>query len=310
MPGVIALTGATGFIGSAVARRLQRANWQIRALVRPTSRRTRLTGVDACWVQGDLDDLESLRCLVRGAHAVVHCAGAVRGARRDDFIRANSCGVAQLVKAASEKQPPPSFLLVSSVAAREPHLSPYAASKRLGEKELAAGAGKMQWAVLRPPAVYGPGDRELLPLFRWMCRGVAPVLGSNDSRFSLLYVDDLAEVVVRWLESDCSPQGIFELHDGRANGYGWNDLADIMSRLRGRSVCQVRIPRLLLNLAAIVNVAASRIIGYAPMLTPGKARELRHPNWVCDNTLLSREMGWVPSVFLEEGLRRTLQANG
>jgi len=309
MPGVIALTGATGFIGAAVAHRLKAANCRIRALVRSTSRRNRLAGLDACWVHGDLDDLESLRCLVRGAEAVVHCAGAVRGVCPEDFLRVNRYGVARIVQAASEQQPAPPFLLISSVAAREPNLSSYAASKRQGEEELAAGAGKMRWAVLRPPAVYGPGDKELLPLFRWMYRGLAPALGPNDGRFSLLYVDDLAEAVVRWLASGCSPQGVFELHDGKPNGYGWNDLADTIARLRGRGVYRVSVPPRILQLLARVNVVVSRATGSAPMLTPGKARELRHPNWLCDNTPLSRELRWTPLVSLEEGLGRTLQAD-
>jgi len=304
---VIALTGATGFIGSTVAHRLKAANWQIRALVRPNSRRDRPAGIDARWIQGDLGDLESLRCLMQGAEAVVHCAGAVRSTSSEDFTRVNRYGVARLVQAASEQQPTPSFLFISSAAAREPHLSPYAASKRAGEEELAAGAGEMQWVVLRPPAVYGPGDRELLPLFRWMYRGIAPVLGPNDSRFSLLYVDDLVEAIMHWLACGCTQQGVFELHDGKPNGYSWSELTDTMARLRGRGVYQVRVPSRLLNLLAMINVIAARVTGYAPMLTPGKARELRHPNWVCDNTILSREMGWAPLVPLEEGLRRTLE---
>ncbi len=309
MPRVIALTGATGFIGGTVAHRLRAANWQIRALVRPNSRRDRLAGIDVCWIKGDLGDLESLRCLMRGAEAVVHCAGAVRGARSEHFTRVNRYGVARLVQAASEQRPTPSFLLISSVAAREPHLSPYAASKRQGEEELAAGADTMQWVVLRPPAVYGPGDEELLPLFRWMYRGIAPALGPMDSRYSLLYVDDLVEAVMHCLACGCTPQGVFELHDGKPNGYGWNDLADTMARLRGKNVYQLKVPPRLLTLLAMINVMAARVAGFAPMLTPGKARELRHPDWVCDNTPLSRETGWAPLVSLEEGLRRTLESD-
>jgi nucleoside-diphosphate-sugar epimerase len=309
MPRVIALTGATGFIGGAVAHRLKAANWQIRALVRPTSTADRFPGIGVRWIEGDLGDLESLRRLVRGTEAVVHCAGAVRGVDSEHFARANSSGVARLAQAASEQRPPPSFLLLSSVAAREPHLSPYAASKRQGEEALAAGAGKMKWVALRPPAVYGLGDKELLPLFRWMYRGIAPVLGTTDGRFSLLYVDDLADAVMHWLEYGCAPQGVFELHDGKPNGYGWNDLADTMARLRGKKVYRVKVPPRLLTLLAMINAMAARVAGFAPMLTPGKARELRHPDWVCDNTPLSRETGWAPLVSLEEGLRRTLESD-
>ena len=82
----------------------------------------------------------------------------------------------------TEQQHLPRFISISSLAAREPHLSPYAESKKKGEEILAKRAGDRPWAVLRPPAVYGPGDKELLPLFRWMFRGIGPVLGPPEAR--------------------------------------------------------------------------------------------------------------------------------
>ncbi|HVO83554.1 MAG TPA: SDR family NAD(P)-dependent oxidoreductase [Syntrophobacteria bacterium] len=306
MTRVVAVTGATGFIGGALAQRLATAGWRIRVLVRPTSTRGRLAGVAADLVVGDLGDLDSLRRFVYQADAVVHCAGAVRGASQAHFDRVNVEGVARLVHAAASEHPAPRFLLISSLAAREPGLSAYAASKRRGEEVLVADGGMMPWAVLRPPAVYGPGDRELLPLFRWMARGIAPVLGSGNARFSLLYVEDLAEAVVRWLSGGTAVQRTFELDDCRPGGYTWTDVVDIMKTLRSRSVIPVRVPALLLQVLAFVNLVAARVIGYKPMVTPGKVRELRHPNWVCDSAAFMGATGWSPKVSLEEGLRRTL----
>ena len=307
MSRTIALTGATGFIGSAVARRLCTEGWQVRALVRPSSDRARLYGTDVDWVAGRLEDVESLRRLMRGAHAVVHCAGAVRGASRAHFNRVNADGVSRLVHAATHGQAVPRFLLISSLAAREPHLSPYAASKRLGERALVEGAGEMSWAALRPAAVYGPGDRELLPLFRWMSRGIAPVLRVAHARFSLLYVEDLAEAMVKWLDNGGGRRQPFELHDGHPGGYTWSDVIETVARFYGRKPFQLQVPASLLQMLARVNVTAARVLGYAPMLTPGKVRELRHSNWVCDNGPLSHEIGWSPHISLEEGLRRTLR---
>jgi nucleoside-diphosphate-sugar epimerase len=310
MSRTIALTGATGFIGSAVARRLERAGWRLRVLVRCSSPRVRLAGIAVQWVQGDLEDIESLRRLVRGAYAVVHCAGAVRGASHGDFNRVNVAGVARLVQAATDTNPLPRFLLISSLAAREPHLSPYAASKRQGEEVLAALAGKISWAALRPAAVYGPGDRELLPLFRCMGWGIAPVVGPERARFSLLYVDDLAEAVLRWLACGNRESRTFELHDGRPEGYTWDNVVATVACLRGKRVLRLHIPLLMLRLLAEVNLMGARVVGYAPMLTPGKVCELRHTDWVCDNTRFGKETGWAPSVSLEQGLRRTLGWNG
>ncbi|MBW1788668.1 MAG: NAD(P)-dependent oxidoreductase [Deltaproteobacteria bacterium] len=309
MSRIIALTGATGFIGSAVARQIDGAGWQVRALVRPESHKNRLDGIAAQWTEGDLDNIESLRRLVHGAYAVVHCAGAVRGATQDHFNRVNVDGVARLVKVATEKKTVPRFLLISSLAAREPQLSPYATSKRLGEKALVEGAGKMPWAALRPSAVYGPGDREMLPLFRWMERGIAPVLGSESARFSLLYVEDLAAAVLRWLDSENCAARHFELHDGHPQGYTWDAVIDTAAHLRGGPIVRLQVPVLVPKLLAVVNLMAARVMGYAPMLTPGKVCELRHPDWVCNNAPFFHETGWKPKISLEQGLRNTLRQN-
>ncbi|MGB6930283.1 MAG: NAD-dependent epimerase/dehydratase family protein, partial [Syntrophobacteria bacterium] len=184
---------------------------------------------------------------------------------------------------------------------------PYAASKRQGEDTLATAAGNMNWAVLRPPAVYGPGDKELLPLFRWIGRGIAPILGSRSARFSLLYVEDLAESVVQWLNSETNERRAFELHDGHPDGYAWHDVVDTVARLYDRHVFRIQVPVVILRLLAGLNLGAAQIFGYAPMLTPGKVRELNHSNWVCDNDALTRETGWAPRVSLAEGLQRTLR---
>ena len=304
----IAITGATGFVGAVLTRRLAATGRKIRALIRPTSNHKRPVDIDVKWIEGDLGDSESLRRLVHGADAVVHCAGAVRGATRAQFNRVNVDGTACLVKSAVEQHPTPSFLLISSLAARESHLSPYAASKRAGEKVLVEKSDKLFWTVLRPSAIYGPGDRELMPVFHWMKRGIAPILGSGNGRFSLLYVEDLAEAIVKWLDRKCNPGCIYELHDGQPGGYSWHDVIDTVAHLRqGNSVIAVKIPLVVAKLVSMLNLVTARVIGYAPMLTPGKVRELSHSNWVCDNTALNTAIGWTPKILLAEGLQRTLR---
>ena len=308
-PRTVALTGATGFIGGVVARLLPAAGWRVRALIRPGAASQALTELDLHWVEGSLEDSDSLRRLVTGVYAVIHCAGAVRGRNQAQFNRVNVEGVARLVQAARDQLSVPRFLLLSSLAAREPSLSPYAASKREGERVLLEQAGEMPWLVLRPPAVYGPGDRELLPLWRAMGRGIAPVLGATGARLSLLYVDDLAAAVLQWLGSGGCAPGIFELHDGRPGGYTWDEVVDSAAQLYGRSIRRIPVAAPLLRVLAAVNLLAAGLGGYAPMLTLGKVRELRHPDWVCDNTALSRALSWTPRVTLEAGLRRTLGWN-
>jgi nucleoside-diphosphate-sugar epimerase len=303
----VAITGVTGFVGGALLKRLTSTDWQIKALVRPASMHRRPPHTNVEWISGDLGDFESLKRLVAGVDAVLHCAGAVRGKDRADFERVNVDGVTRLVSAARAQHPEPQFVLISSLAAREPQLSHYAISKRRGEETLVANAGSMPWVIFRPPVIYGPGDRELLPLFQWMCRGMAPVIGAADKRVSLLYVDDMVEAVVCYLNGKTGSGCVYELHDGHVGGYTWGDIIDAVSEIKGKRICRIKVPLAILKLGAMLNLAASWTIGCMPMLTPGKVRELTHSDWVADNTALSKDMGWKPQMTLEKGLRYTLQ---
>ena len=258
------------------------------------------------WVEGDLDDERSLRELVTGVEAVVHCAGTVRGSGAAQFQRINVDGTRRLVDVAARLAVAPRFLLMSSLAARMPELSAYAASKRGGELALQEAPSSLRWTVIRPPAVYGPGDRELLPLFRWVARGVAPLPAGGGRRFSLLYVDDLASAVLRWLEAGRGYGRTFELDDGHPGGYDWDTVLAAASRVlrSGAKVRRLAVPLSALKLAASANLAAARLVGYSPMLTPGKIREITHPDWLCDSHDFESVMGWRATVGLDEGLAR------
>ena len=306
MPRTIAVTGATGFIGGMLIKHLLNAGYRVRALTRPRSAHKLpvLPGLEA--VSGSFRDNESLRQLLQDSAAVVHCAGAVRGVTASDFNSVNVDAVKQLVRVALAQSPRPRFLSLSSLAARAPQLSHYAASKRQGEHALASMADDMEWVALRPPAVYGPGDREMLPLFQWMGRGIAPVLGEADSRVSLLYVEDLCAAVLGWLDAGHCRSGIYELNDTRAGGYSWDEIIANVSALLARRIIKLPVPAMLLGSIAAMNAATARLIGYAPMLTPGKVRELRHPDWVADNTALTAAIGWQPEFSLQQGLQRTM----
>jgi len=281
-----------------------------KALIRPASIHKQPGDGALKWIQGDLEDVDSLGQLVRGADVIVHCAGAVRGATRAHFNRINVDGVARLAQVAIKQQPPPRFLLMSSLAAREPQLSAYASSKQQGERVLMEASAKIDGTVFRPSAVYGPGDREMLPVLRWMAKGVAPLPGSGNGRFAMLYAEDLAEAVIRWLDRGRGQGLTYELHDGHPGGYSWQEVIETIARLRGAPVARIKVPLALMRLMAIINLAAARTIGYAPMLTPGKIREISHPDWTADNAAFCKSTGWSPKVGLAEGLRRTLNLDG
>lgn len=302
---VIAVTGATGFIGQAICEQLIAGNYSIRVLVRNPRKASSHTFSDAEIIHGDLACPNGLQRLVSGADAVIHCAGSVRGATQAQFDRVNVEGTRNLLRAIKAGTTSQRLLFISSLAAREPQLSFYAASKHCAEQALKTEGGGIAWTVLRPPAVYGPGDRELLPVFRLMARGLALTPGLPDARFSMLYVDDLGSAVVAWLDGDCVTGEIFTIEDGRAKGYDWHDVGEIVGQLCKRKVRVVRAPSWLLDVPAWVNGRIGTFFGTTPMLTPEKLRELRHPDWLCDSAAFQRVINWRPKVKLAEGLRAT-----
>lgn len=301
----VAVTGATGFIGLRLCLHLRRQGFPVRALIRSPSRASPLHAAGVETVTGDLAAPSALTQLVAGTRAVIHCAGAVRGRTREDFDRANVTGLAQLLEVLAA-QPATRLLALSSLAARAPQLSHYAASKRAGEQLLLEHGGKISWTLLRPPAVYGPGDRELAPLFRIMRRGLGPVPGRLSDRVSLLYVDDLAAAISAWLRAPAVPRGIFSLCDPREQGYTWADILATAGATFGGRVRPLQIPAVALQGVAALNWAGAALMGYAPMLTPGKVRELRHADWVCGWRELGGAIDWGPRVALAEGLALTL----
>jgi nucleoside-diphosphate-sugar epimerase len=304
----VAVTGGTGFVGSALIRRLIRANIRVKALARPASAAKCFHLPGLVWIPGELSDARSRRNLVQGVDAVIYCAGSVRGQRAADFAAANVDGVDRMMRTLCETSEPFRFLLISSLAARKPELSAYAASKRLGEDLVRqkAADGNLEWTILRPPAVYGPGDREVLPLLQWLRRGILFVPGNREGRISLIFITDLAQAILDWLWCGSGGGHCYELHDGKADGYSWEDIRRIGEDLYRRPIHRINIPVGVVKGVAQLNAAAARLTGYRPMLTPGKVKELGHPDWVCDNTQFSSISGWQPRIDLYQGLRRTL----
>ena len=298
----VALTGATGFIGTALIKQLQQAGWQVKALYRPKPGRSPISSQSLTWVAGELSDLPSLNSLMANADAVIHCAGAVRGVTQADFDLINEIGARHVAEVAAAQNKPPRLLLISSLAARMPELSHYAGSKMRGE--LAIKNSPLRWTIFRPPAVYGPGDRELLPLFQSMAKGLAPLPAGANGRFSIIHVDDLAAAMVHCLGQDAGDGKTFELDDGHSGGYDWPSVIQIAQAVLrdGGKIRRLSIPIGLLKLVAWTNFYAAQLLRYAPMLTPGKIREITHSDWLCDNNDITRITGWQPTCELAQGL--------
>jgi len=299
----VAVTGATGFIGGHVVEHLGRAGWQVRVLTR---RLPQFPDVAVEAVVGALDDNRALARLVDGADAIVHVAGLVKARSRAEFFAANATGTGNLATAARQGGRSPRFVLVSSLAAREPQLSDYAASKRAGETELARCGDGLLWSILRPPAVYGPGDREILTFFRALWRGIALLPTPRDGRLSLIHAADLAAAATALAESPGPAGEVYEVDDGRPGGYRWEEMADMAARHLAVRPLRIRVPPPLLVALAHASAAGHRLTGSPAMLTPGKAREILHRDWVCRDGRLAAATGWQPRIGLDEGVAETI----
>lgn len=258
------------------------------------------------WVRGSLEDTHSLSELVAGASVVVHCAGQVRGHKEEIFTRCNVDGSLRLMQAAKESGFCQRFLFISSLAARHPELSWYAKSKYVAEQRLAAMADEITLGVFRPTAVYGPGDKELKPLFDWMLRGLLPRLGTPETQLSFLHVTDFAQAVGQWLSAETVQTQTYELCDGVAGGYDWQRVQQLVADVRCGSVRMVGIPLPLLTCLADISTALSRLAGKEPMLTRSKIRELTHADWSASNNRISEDINWFPGISLEHALRNGL----
>ena len=296
----VALTGGTGFIGSTLLNTLLESGNLVRLLVRhPEKLSSPPPGLSL--VNGDLQNRSALTDLVRDTEVVIHCAGRVRGSSLAEFTRDNSESTRQLFTIAEQEGSVRHFIYISSLAARHPELSNYAASKKMAEDVLISQQDSLAWTIIRPPAVYGPADRELRPLFDWMRKGILWVPGNSENKFSLLHSDDLYQFVVRLVTQPPTSGLILEPDDGKHLGYQWNDLQAIGEDLFNRRVKKIILPPFIMLSAAHTNMIFSNLQKKSPMLTVGKARELMYSNWVSDYE--TKVNDWEPTVDLRTGLK-------
>jgi nucleoside-diphosphate-sugar epimerase len=173
----------------------------------------------------------------------------------------------------------------------------------MGEQAVAKTG--IPFTVVRPPAIYGPRDRALLPFFRLAARGFAPRLDGPGRRFNLLHARDVAMGALRAAEAEGARGRVYFLSDGR--GYGYADIARSMGRAFGRSLRRIPVPDFALDLLAALSDEASSLLGLVPVFGRDKARELKARWWLCSADRAEREIGWRPTVGLDEGMQETAE---
>lgn len=292
----LAVTGGTGFVGQAVLDAAGEQNAAVKAL----TRRQQDSRQGVTWVRGNLGTHDALRDLARGARAVIHIAGVVNASDTAGFHAGNVAGTGAAIDAAREAGVS-RFIHVSSLAAREPGLSDYGHSKRLGE-EVVQTSG-LDWTIVRPPAVYGPRDTEMFELFKAARWGIVPM--PPRGRASIIHVNDLARLLLLLTDAGIdSFARIFEPDDGRDGGWKHSELAQAIGAAVGKRVWSPNVPRALLFGAARIDRAVRRT---GAKLTPDRARYMSHPDWTSAADRAVPPDLWEPGIETRHGLAETAQ---
>ena len=302
----VAVTGATGFVGSHVVRRLAANGHRVRILARrmPIAALTPDRPLEV--VLGDLDDLPALDRLVGGVDAVIHVAGVVKARHADVFHKVNVEGTRHVAASLAALSPELRVIHVSSLAAREPGLSPYCKSKRGGEDAIRALPNPARLTIVRPPAVYGPGDPEIFPLFKAATMGICLSPSARGARLSLIHGADLAAAIVAAVEAPGLPDLVYELDDGRPRGYAWAEIAAELSAALARPVRMLRLPRSVSTAVACGVEVHRRVAGSLTALSLAKVPELYHPDWAAQGPRLEAVTAWKPAFDLTKGFADTL----
>jgi dihydroflavonol-4-reductase len=314
----ILLTGATGFVGGHAAGRLAAAGHEVRALTRGRDDGGVLAACGAEAVRGSLEDGGSLRAAADGCDAVVHAAGLIKAARPSDLHAVNADGTLRLLEACLRaRRPPRRFVLVSSLAAQGPAagapldpaspprpVSRYGESKLRAERIALAFADRLEVVVVRPPAVYGPGDRETLSFFRIAAAGFRPRLAGRDLRLSLVHAEDLGDGLAAAAAAPAAAAGrVYHLCHREVLTFG--GVMDAMAAAVGTRGRAVVLPRALLRGAGAVAEVAAALLGRIPDFGRDKARELVARAWTADPSTAARDLGWTARILSSEGIPAT-----
>jgi nucleoside-diphosphate-sugar epimerase len=310
------VTGATGFVGSHLADVLVALGVEVVALARRPATAEALAQRGIAPAQGSLEDEAALRAALEGADIVYHVAGLTSGSEAELF-EVNEAGTARLLSLAESAAggAAPRFVHVSSAAALGPSprgvrlaedavarpITRYGRSKLAGEQRVTASS--LAWTIVRPPAVYGPRDREFLNLFRTVRTGIAPLFGSGTQELSLVFVVDLARAIARaGLEPSAAGQ---VLHVAHSEVVLSRDVARAAAAAVGKRPLLVPLPGMIAGPLVTLAGAMARAAGIRTVLGSDKVAELLAPSWLLDTTRAEGLLGWRAETDLVTGMRRT-----
>jgi len=315
----VLITGATGFIGSHLAEQLQQKGYTLRCLVRKTSNLRWIEHLPIEYCYGDLFDEEVLQQAVADVDYVYHVAGLTKAKTREEYFLGNHIGTKNLLDAVEKVRPNlKRFILVSSLAAVGPSLNgtpvneetpyhpitAYGESKMEAEKECLKMVDRLPITIVRPPAVYGPRDRDVFEFFKSVNKGLQPMIGLKTKTVSLIYVTDLVNGIILAGEHRAGVGKAYFISSERY--YGWKEVGDITARIMQKKTLRVKIPVGVVYTIAAVSELFSMATGKAVLLNMEKARDIVQDAWTCDISKAKKDLGFHESHTLENGIRKTV----
>ncbi|MBI5481811.1 MAG: NAD-dependent epimerase/dehydratase family protein [Deltaproteobacteria bacterium] len=317
--GTALVTGATGFVGRNLVEELLRRGVVVTCLVRRSSDTRALAQLGVRLVTADLPGPDpALVELVSGHEVVYHVAGAVKALNLDGFLRANAVVTEEVCAACvAAARPPRRLVLMSSLGAVGPAdpgatlteaqaprpVTDYGRSKLEGERRALAYRDRLPIAIVRPTAVYGPRDHELLPVVKLARRGLVPLMGGRDQIVNLVHVDDVVQATILASERDVESGEVF--HVGDLRGYSMTEFGALLCGVFGRRPRFLALPRALVFAAALGSEIGGRLRRRPAIFNRQKLPELR-ASWVMDVARLRDRLGWAPRWDLPTGLRATV----
>jgi nucleoside-diphosphate-sugar epimerase len=313
----IFLTGGTGFVGSHVAERLTELGKEYVCAIRPE--RAGLSWIEPLsppTVRVDLTDRAGLRTALSDIDTVIHVAGVTKASRRDEYKTGNVDTTDALISAACDAGVK-RFCFVSSLTAVGPNpdgiplvenaschpITTYGMSKREAEIRVLAAKNDIEVTILRPPAVYGPRDKDVLEFFLWASRGLKPLLGRTRPRLSIIHVQDLARAIVEAASHPRTAGETYFVTDPVQYSYG--DIFDFLSEAAQKRLRNLYIPVPLLHLSAWLSEMVSAMLPSPLTLNREKLKDVLQPYWTCSSERLTDHTGFRTGIGGAEGFRST-----
>ena len=314
----ILITGATGFIGSHVLQEVISRGLEPLVLARASSQRATIDRLGVPIRTADIRDPTQCRAAVRDTEVILHLAGLVRARSKKELHEVNGTGVRHLAEAVAEENPSlKRFLLLSSMAAAGPGtpekprraidpcepVTDYGRSKLAGEVALKEALGGIPWTIVRPPAVYGPRDRDVFEMFKMASKGLVPIAGFGKKWLSMVYGPDLAAAVLDLALHPEAEEGTFFVAEERP--YTWQDLSRHMAAAFDRRARVIPIPHAGVAVVAALSSLWGVMRRKAPLVGLSKMPEVVARGWVCDESPTRQLLpGMTPTNF-PEGARIT-----